>query len=169
MRPGIRQINVELEKDDWLRDVEYGEGMQLDHDDAAEVSEEIPIPLAAINPSLEALRLLHRPRIDHNGYHLDFFNFSNDHLYERLQPRKVTLRQTGAIELKHAGPANKLQMPFVSQAFSPAFTFAHALLCLTTVQAGSLPRRSSALAQAKSPVPHRYTVTLREVGVDRSN
>ncbi|KAI5455045.1 hypothetical protein NCC49_002318 [Naganishia albida] len=112
VRPGIRQINVELEKDNWLRDVEFGEGMQLDHDDAAEASEEAPIPLAAINPSLEALRLLHRPRIDHNGYHLDFFNFSNDHLYERLQPRKVTLRQTGAIELKHAGPATKLQMPF---------------------------------------------------------
>lgn len=65
-------------------------------------------------PFAEALRLLHRPRIDPNGYHLDFFNFSNDHLYERLKPRKITLRQTGTIELKHAGPATKLQMPFVS-------------------------------------------------------
>jgi hypothetical protein len=32
---------------------------------------------------------------------------------QRPQPRKVTLRQTGTIELKHAGPATRLQMPFV--------------------------------------------------------
>lgn len=140
VRPGIRQINVELEKDNWLRDVEFGEGMQLDHDDAAEASEEAPIPLAAINPSLEALRLLHRPRIDHNGYHLDFFNFSNDHLYERLQPRKVTLRQTGAIELKHAGPATKLQMPFVSPVLFACCMWTHSLPFVITVQAGSLAR-----------------------------
>lgn len=48
------------------------------------------------------------------------------------------------------------------------FALTHALLCLLTVQAGSLPRRSSALAQAKSPILNWYTVTLREVGVDRS-
>jgi hypothetical protein len=113
-QPGIRQINVELEKENWLREIEAGEGMDMGVDDNTESAEDYPIPLAAINPSLEALRLLHRPRIDHNGYHLDFFNFSNDHLYERPQPRKVTLRQTGTIELKHAGPATKLQMPFVS-------------------------------------------------------
>lgn len=100
----------------------------MEEDDSADTPDESPIPLAAINPSLEALRLLHRPRIDHNGYHLDFFNFSNDHLYERLQPRKVTLRQTGAIELKHAGPATKLQMPFVSQVSPLIVVITHAFL-----------------------------------------
>lgn len=114
MQPGIRQINVELEKDDWLRNIEYGDGSNKDGEDLMDISGGgLPVP-GESKPFVEALRLLHRPRIDPNGYHLDFFNFSNDHLYERLKPRKITLRQTGTIELKHAGPATKLQMPFVS-------------------------------------------------------
>ncbi|KAJ9106197.1 hypothetical protein QFC21_001341 [Naganishia friedmannii] len=112
VQPGIRQINVELEKDDWLRNIEYGDGSNMDREDFMDTSSgNLPVS-GESQPFVEALRLLHRPRIDPNGYHLDFFNFSNDHLYERLKPRKITLRQTGTIELKHAGPATKLQMPF---------------------------------------------------------
>ncbi|KAJ9124157.1 hypothetical protein QFC22_000954 [Naganishia vaughanmartiniae] len=112
VQPGIRQINVELEKDDWLRNIEYGDNSNLDREEFMDTSAGDPPASGESKPFVEALRLLHRPRIDPNGYHLDFFNFSNDHLYERLKPRKITLRQTGTIELKHAGPATKLQMPF---------------------------------------------------------
>ncbi|KAJ9126620.1 hypothetical protein QFC24_001649 [Naganishia onofrii] len=112
VQPGIRQINVELEKDDWLRDIEYGDDSNMDREELVNESGGDLPAIGESKPFAEALRLLHRPRIDPNGYHLDFFNFSNDHLYERLKPRKITLRQTGTIELKHAGPATKLQMPF---------------------------------------------------------
>lgn len=45
----------------------------------------------------------------------DPFDISNDHLYEHSREARFRIRQTfGAIEVFHAYPAKKLQIPFVS-------------------------------------------------------
>lgn len=62
----------------------------------------------------KALEIIRAPRIDNNGLALDFYNWSNDHYYPPQKAQKVTIRQTGLIEIIHAGPAVKLQLPFVS-------------------------------------------------------
>ena len=63
---------------------------------------------------IKAIRVIRTPRTDINGLALDFYNWSNDHYYPPQKAQKVTIRQTGLIDIIHAGPAVKLQMPFVS-------------------------------------------------------
>jgi hypothetical protein len=77
---------------------------------------EISRPRATAEPSkmIKAIRIIRTPRTDVNGLPLDFYNWSNDHLYPPQKAQKVTIRQTGLIDIIHAGPALKLQMPFVS-------------------------------------------------------
>lgn len=44
----------------------------------------------------------------------DKFNLSNDHAYEAIKDTKLVRQTFGALEVEHAYPALKLQMPFVS-------------------------------------------------------
>lgn len=77
---------------------------------------EYPIETIAREPSraAKAIEIIRAPRTDDTGLALDFYNWSNDHYYPQQKAQKVTIRQTGLIEIIHAGPAVKLQMPFVS-------------------------------------------------------
>lgn len=49
----------------------------------------------------------------HLGQQLDLYNLSNDRIYENLKEKKKVVRQTfGNLEVQHAWPALKLQLPY---------------------------------------------------------
>lgn len=49
----------------------------------------------------------------HLGQQLDVYNLSNDRVYESLKEKKKVVRQTfGNLEVQHAWPALKLQLPY---------------------------------------------------------
>jgi hypothetical protein len=72
------------------------------------------IDAAEKSRTAKALDIIRAPRTDANGLALDFYNWSNDIYYPPQKAQKVTIRQTGLIDIIHAGPAVKLQVPFVS-------------------------------------------------------
>jgi len=52
----------------------------------------------------------------------DKFNISNDHAYEAIKDSRLVRQTFGALEVEHAYPALKLQLPFVSSC-DPLYCF----------------------------------------------
>ena len=98
------------------------------------LADELDVPVESVSREptrvAKALEILRTPRTDDSGLTLDFYNWSNDHYYPPQKAQKVTIRQTGLIEIIHAGPAVKLQMPFVS---GPSIFTASISRTLTTI------------------------------------
>lgn len=64
---------------------------------------------------VEATRVIPTIQIAAREAGLDPFNLSNDRAYEVAKETKKRIRQTlGQLEVQHAYPAQKLQLPFVS-------------------------------------------------------
>lgn len=89
---------------------------------------------------------------------LDPFNLSNDKEYEvPKEQRRQVIRQTfGALEVVHAYPAQKLQLPFVSSPILQLFGLCHPTDTRSlppAVQDSPLESRHSILPPSRATVP----------------
>jgi transcription initiation factor TFIID subunit 1, fungi type len=119
----LTPYNVELEKEDWIRAIAWDGTKRADFSQLTEIEEEDEN--AAERLAAEAGQQADKTMFGSKKEiaDLDMYNISNDHHYEGGKHR---VRQTfGTINVQHAYPALKLQLPFVRAAAFPTLSNRH--------------------------------------------